>query len=357
MDGRRVPKGGGELRGEGLVGERQPRPQDPWYLSRGPRLDRGGWRGLKSAHVRANLQPGVPRHRRHLGRRHAGQRREELPLVGPRFPRRKVDEQGGAAVASSLPVQRRRDEVSHTARAGRDRVLVGEQPVVAGKRHGPAQSHRPVDTRRPHGPCRGRRHRRGEERPDVRAAARLGDLQPARHAEGVGGFDVGVGVEHGLGPVEVDGEPPARRVPEQRIQADEEAVVGAQVRLDHIPGQGEGTPVPQRTPTESVPDHRRPTLGLLARVLPVVGVDVGPGGEAVHVEVELGLLRRIVRHQPGVLRRERRLLRRRFDAVRDLQQVPEPPVLHPERRQPSLQVRLAPRHGSRIGGRECSRTC
>jgi hypothetical protein len=68
----------------------------------------------------------------------------------------------------------------------------------------------------------------GEEDPDVRSSAGLGQLQRDGYALGAGRFRVGQGIEHRGRSIEVSGQKMACVVAQQRIQANER--VPGQVR-------------------------------------------------------------------------------------------------------------------------------
>ena len=70
-------------------------------------------------------------------------------------------------------------------------------------RHRSAQRHRPVDAGGAHRPGVHRWNAGGEERPHVRAPARLGDFQPAGNAQRGGGLHIRVRVQHRLRTVEI----------------------------------------------------------------------------------------------------------------------------------------------------------
>ena len=195
----------------------------------------------------------------------------------------------------------------------------------------------------------GRRYRGGEERPHVRSASGLRDLESARHAKGRGRLHVRMGVKHCLRAVEVGGKPPTGRIRKQRIQADEQIGVVAQVVGDNGSRQGQRSAIPQRPPAERVTCHRRPALGSFPQVLPVVGVDVSSRCEQPHVQRKLRFRRRGVRDQARIRRRKGRLLRWWLDSVTHPKQVPQSLILQAEGSESALEI-AEPVRGGHLSG-------
>ncbi len=214
-------------------------------------------------------------------------------------------EEDGRALLPRAPLQRRGDQIADAARRG-ERVLGGEQPVVAGQIHTAAQ----------------RNGLPQQPDPSVRAVAagtaplknitmrpdpRPRHLQRRRHADRPSRLQIRQRIEHGRRAVEVRSQPTAHVPLEKRIEPD--VHLAREMRCNNVIGQGQIGPV--RTLPPAANDRRRPPRPAQACVLPPSRVHIPPGREQRTEESDL------------VPRR-----RRRRDRTRPLEKKPRgsPPV-------------------------------
>ncbi len=141
--------------------------------------------------------------------------RQVGPLIGLRFQGAEIQEHRGPSLPA-LPLERSGEEVPDGVGA-RQRVLGGEQPVVAAQVHLTAQRHRLPKQAHAESSCGSRRNSAREEQPNVGANAGSRDLECSWCPERSSGLQVGQGVEHGCRAVKVRGHPMAAVVSQQRV--------------------------------------------------------------------------------------------------------------------------------------------
>jgi predicted enzyme related to lactoylglutathione lyase len=142
----------------------------------------------------------------------------------------------------------------------------------------------------PDAPSGGGRHRTGEEHPDVTTISGAGTFQDGGYGGGVGGVEVGEGVEAPAGPVEVAGQQPAGIAGLQGVEAGVDLT--AEMVLDDLVGVGQILLVRPARIRPSPSHGGAPTVPALTLVLPSESMDIVTAGKQRPKQGDLGGRRR-----------------------------------------------------------------
>lgn len=190
-----------------------------------------------------------------------------------------VTDEDSALLGAMLTGERERDEVAEAAALARQSVLGRKESVKAGEVLLRAGLGEEADT---YGSGEGGRDRLAEEEPHVGASAGAGDLDERVQAELAARVRVGAGGGVEVSIVEIAGKEEAGIALAQRIQADVEGVIAAEVLLEDLRGEGLEVRV---IPVVTAVRGRRPAL--LLAVLPSGCVHVLAATEVVGEQAEL----------------------------------------------------------------------
>lgn len=190
-----------------------------------------------------------------------------------------VGDEDGALLGAMLTGERERDQVAEAAALARQRVLGGEEAVEAGEVLLRAGLGEQTDA---YGASEGGRDGLAEEEPDVCAGAGAGELDERVEAELAARVGVGAGGGAEVGVVEIASQEKAGIALAQRVQADVEVVVAAEVLLENLRSEWSEVWV---VPVVAAVGGRRPAF--LLAVVPRGGVDVLAAAEVVGEQAEL----------------------------------------------------------------------
>ena len=190
-----------------------------------------------------------------------------------------VVDEDGALLGAMLTGERERDQVAEAAALARQRVLGGEEAVEAGEVLLRAGLGEQADA---YGAGEGGRDGLVEEEPDVCSGAGAGELDERVEAELTTRVGVGAGGGAEVGVVKIARQEEASIALAQRVQADVEVVVTAEVLLEDLRGEWSEVWV---VPVVAAVGGRRPAF--LLAVVPGGGVDVLAAAEVVGEQAEL----------------------------------------------------------------------